>query len=103
MTKLENQLKFLLEIGKVKGILRQSVVLGNKNRQENGTKYANVFNRFQGFMQNITSNGHTWRKFTPTMKMVVDRIEPTATYAPKLYKEIVYKSIAGYTKNRIIN
>lgn len=195
MSKLESQLQFLLEIDKVKGILRQSVILGDTQRRENDAehswhmaicamvlkeyvelsninmekvlkmilihdlveiyagdvpayavfspevkskkemeaaekifsilpmeqkkefmdlwlefealesndaKYANVFDRFQGFMQNITSDGHTWRKFNPTKEMVVNRMRPIAMYAPIVYDEIVYKKINEYIKKGII-
>ena len=154
MNKLHKQVEFLFEIDKLKGILRQSVVLGDTNRRENdaehswhmamcaivlkeyvdidnidmekvikmilihdlveiysddtpafsdfskedkfnkeliagekifgmlpeeqgkeffdiwlefekmetnNSKFANVFDRFQGFMQNLTSDGHTWK------------------------------------------
>lgn len=195
MSKLESQLQFLLEIDKVKGILRQSVILGDTKRRENDAehswhmaicamvlkeyvelnninmekvlkmilihdlveiyagdipayavfsqedktkkemeaaekifsflpmeqkkefmnlwlefdsletndaKYANVFDRFQGFMQNITSDGHTWRKFNPSREMVINRMKPIAMYAPIVYKEIVYKKINEYIEKGII-
>ncbi|MGF6907511.1 HD domain-containing protein [Fusobacterium sp. PH5-44] len=195
MSKLENQLQFLLEIDKVKNILRQSVILGDPQRRENdaehswhmaicamilkeyveldninmekvlkmilihdlveiyagdvpafaifspeekakkemdaakkifsllppeqnkefmdlwsefelsetnNAKYANVFDRFQGFMQNITSDGHTWRKFSPSKEMVIKRMKPIAMHAPVVYKEIVYKKIDEYIKKGVI-
>ena len=195
MEKLNNQLKFLLEIDKVKGILRQSVVMGDTTRQENDAehswhmaicalilqeyvelspinmervlkmilihdlveiysgdfpayseysieekekkelesankifsflpkeqqkeymnlwlefelcstndaKYATVFDRFQGFIQNIESDGHTWRKFRPTIEKVEERMKPIAIYAPKLYKNIISTKMEEYIKLGII-
>jgi len=195
MEKLNNQLKFLLEIDKVKGILRQSVVMGDRARRENDAehswhmaicalilkeyveispvniekvlkmilihdlveiyagdvpayseyskeekyqkelksadkifsllpkeqqkemmdiwlefedcesddaRYANVFDRFQGFMQNIESDGHTWRKFNPTKEKVEERMKPIAIYAPKLYNNIVYPKMEEYIKLGVI-
>ena len=40
MTKLQQQVKFLFEIDKLKGILRQSVVLGDINRRENDAEHS---------------------------------------------------------------
>ena len=40
MSKLQNQINFLMEIDKVKGILRQSVILGDTNRRENDAEHS---------------------------------------------------------------
>ena len=40
MKKIEEQVKFLMEIDKVKGILRQSVILGDVNRRENDAEHS---------------------------------------------------------------
>lgn len=196
MNKLHKQVEFLFEIDKLKGILRQSVVLGDTNRRENdaehswhmamcaivlkeyvdidnidmekvirmilihdlveiysddtpafsdfskedkfnkeliagekifgmlpeeqgkeffdiwlefekmetnNSKFANVFDRFQGFMQNLTSDGHTWKKWNVHESMVVKRLEPILKYAPKLYSEIVRPAIDEYMKKGIIH
>ena len=196
MNKLHKQVEFLFEIDKLKGILRQSVVLGDTNRRENdaehswhmamcaivlkeyvdidnidmekvikmilihdlveiysddtpafsdfskedkfnkeliagekifgmlpeeqgkefsdiwlefekmetnNSKFANVFDRFQGFMQNLTSDGHTWKKWNVHESMVVKRLEPILKYAPKLYSEIVRLAIDEYMKKGIIH
>lgn len=195
MTKLQQQVKFLFEIDKLKGILRQSVVLGDVNRRENDaehswhmamcaivlkdyvnfeninmekvlkmtlihdlveiyggdtpafsqsskedkfarelesaeklfgmlpeeqykeflklwlefenmetddSKYANVFDRFQGFMLNLTSDGHTWKKWHVTEEMVLKRLEPIIKYAPAIYSEIVRPEIDKYMEKGII-
>lgn len=196
MNKLHKQVEFLFEIDKLKGILRQSVVLGDTNRRENdaehswhmamcaivlkeyvdidnidmekvikmilihdlveiysddtpafsdfskedkfnkeliagekifgmlpeeqgkeffdiwlefekmetnNSKFANVFDRFQGFMQNLTSDGHTWKKWNVHESMVVKRLEPILKYGPKLYSEIVRPAIDEYMKKGIIH
>ena len=35
--------------------------------ESNEAKFANVCDRYQGFMQNLTSDGHTWKKFNAPM------------------------------------
>ena len=40
MGKLADQVKFLIEIDKVKSILRQSIVLGDLNRRENDAEHS---------------------------------------------------------------
>lgn len=195
MTKIQEQIKFLMEIDKVKGILRQSVILGDINRRENDaehswhmalcaiilkeyvefdninlekvlkmillhdivevysddtpafsnyskeekfqkelesakkifgilpedqymeffklwlefenmetndSKYANIFDRFQGFIQNLSSDGHTWKKWNVTEAMVLKRLDPLIKYAPRLYSEFVRLEIDKYIKKRII-
>jgi putative hydrolase of HD superfamily len=52
-------------------------------------RYANVFDRFQGFLQNMTSDGHTWRKFRPNKEMVLQRMAPVLVDAPRLFQEII--------------
>lgn len=195
MTKIQEQIKFLMEIDKVKGILRQSVILGDINRRENDaehswhmalcaiilkeyvefdninlekvlkmillhdivevysddtpafsnyskeekfqkelesakkifgilpedqymeffklwlefenmetndSKYANIFDRFQGFIQNLSSDGHTWKKWNVTEAMVLKRLDPLIKYAPRLYSEFVRLEIDKYIEKRII-
>ncbi len=195
MKKLQEQIRFLMEIDKVKGILRQSVILGDVNRRENDAehswhmamcaitlkeyvefenidiervlkmillhdvveiysddtpafsntskeekfrkelaaaekiysllpeeqykeyfklwlefenmetndaKFANVFDRFQGFMQNLSSDGHTWKKWNVTEAMVVKRLDPLIKYAPRLYNEFVRLEIDKYIAKGII-
>lgn len=195
MSKLQNQINFLMEIDKVKGILRQSVILGDTNRRENDaehswhmaicaitlkeyvdfeniniervlkmillhdvveiysddtpafsnyskeekfqkellaakkifgllpeeqymeffklwlefenmetddSKFANVFDRFQGFIQNLSSDGHTWKKWSVTEEMVLKRLEPLIKYAPKLYTNFVRLEIDKYIEKGII-
>ena len=195
MSKLQEQVNFLMEIDKVKGILRQSVILGDVNRRENDaehswhmaicaltlkeyvefenvdmervlkmillhdiveiysddtpafsntskeekfrkelaaaekifsilpeeqykeyfklwlefenmesdeSKFANVFDRFQGFIQNLSSDGHTWKKWNVTEAMVVKRLEPLIKYAPTLYTNFVRLEIDKYIAKGII-
>lgn len=195
MKKLYKQVNFLMEIDKVKGILRQSVILGDVNRRENDaehswhmavcaitlkkyvtfekvdmervlkmillhdlveiycddtpafsnyskeekyykelaaaekifsllpreqyreyfdlwvefenmetdeSKFANVFDRFQGFIQNLSSDGHTWKKWNVTKEMVIKRLEPVIKYAPKIFDEFILLEIEEYIKRGII-
>lgn len=195
MKKLYEQVNFLMEIDKVKGILRQSVILGDVNRRENDaehswhmavcaitlkeyvtfekvdmervlkmillhdlveiycddtpafsnyskeekyykelaaaekifsllpreqyreyfdlwvefenmetdeSKFANVFDRFQGFIQNLSSDGHTWKKWNVTKEMAIKRLEPVIKYAPKIFDEFILLEIEEYIKRGII-
>lgn len=195
MKKIEEQVKFLMEIDKVKGILRQSVILGDVNRRENDAehswhmaicaltlkeyvdlenidlekvfkmillhdvvevysddtpafsnyskeekfrnelaaaqkifgllpeeqykeyfklwlefenmetneaKFANVFDRFQGFIQNLSSDGHTWKKWNVTKEMVLRRLDPLIKYAPKIYEDFISLEIDKYVAKEII-
>jgi putative hydrolase of HD superfamily len=195
MSKLDQQLNFLIEIDKVKGILRQSVILGDTNHRENDAehswhmamcamvlkeyinlgavnmetvfklilihdiveiyagdvpaysnyhedekfqkelkaaekifsflpeeqakefmnlwlefenmttleaKYAAVFDRFQGFIQNLSSDGHTWKKFSPKKEMVLKRMEPIRLYAPEVFEKIVLVKVNEYMDRGII-
>ena len=195
MGKLADQVKFLIEIDKVKSILRQSIVLGDLNRRENDAehswhmalcamtlkeysnlgeidmekvlklilihdiveiyagdtpafsvfskeekwkkelesaekiygmlpeeqekefmklwlefenmetkeaKFANTFDRFQGFIQNLTSDGHTWKKYAATKEMVLRRMSPIIEYAPQLFHEFVMPEIQKYIDKGII-
>lgn len=195
MNRLKEQVKFLMEIDKVKAILRQSVILGDVNRRENDaehswhmaicaitlkeyvnfkkvniervlkmillhdvveiysddtpafsnyskeekfckelaaakkifsilpedqgkeyfdlwmefenmetdeSKFANVFDRFQGFIQNLSSDGHTWKKWNVDKDMVVKRLEPVVKYAPQIFNDFILPEIEEYMKRGII-
>ena len=195
MERLKQQTQFLIEIDKVKGILRQSIVLGDLNRRENDAehswhmalcamtlkeyftlgevdmekvfklilihdiveiyvgdvpafsnydkeakwnaelesaekifgmlpeeqgkdfmklwlefenmetkeaKFANTFDRFQGFIQNLTSDGHTWKKFSATKEMVLKRLAPVIEYTPQVFNEFAMPEIQKYIDRGII-
>ncbi|MDR1832753.1 MAG: HD domain-containing protein [Fusobacteriaceae bacterium] len=70
--------------------------------ESNEAKYANVFDRFQGFLQNVTSDGHTWRKFTPHREMILRRMGPVIQYAPRLFHEIIEPLMQKYIALNII-
>ena len=73
-----------------------------ENMETNESKFANVFDRFQGFIQNLSSDGHTWKKWSVTENMVLKRLEPVKTYAPKIFYEFVLPEINSYIKRGII-
>lgn len=66
------------------------------------SKFANVFDRFQGFIQNLSSDGHTWKKWNVTKEMVIKRLEPVIKYAPKIFDEFILLEIEEYIKRGII-
>lgn len=59
-------------------------------------KFANACDRFQGFIQNLTSDGHSWRKYSVRKHQVLKRMEPIKTFLPKVYEEIVLPEIKKY-------
>ncbi len=70
--------------------------------ETNEAKFANVFDRFQGFIQNLSSDGHTWKKWNVNKEMVLRRLEPLIKYAPKLYEEFIAVEIEKYVAKGII-
>ncbi|MGL5918542.1 MAG: HD domain-containing protein [Cetobacterium sp.] len=73
-----------------------------ENCETNEAKFANVCDRYQGFMQNLTSDGHTWKKFNVPLETVLKRVEPIMKYTPKLYNDYMLHEIAKYKEKGII-
>ena len=48
-------------------------------------KFANACDRFQGFIQNVTSVAHTWRKFHVTKSKLMNRMRPIFNFIPEVY------------------
>nr|WP_307775769.1 HD domain-containing protein [uncultured Cetobacterium sp.] len=65
-------------------------------------KYANVCDRYQGFMQNLTSDGHTWKKFNASMKKVLKRAEVLQKYTPELFEKYMLPEFKKYRERDII-
>lgn len=65
-------------------------------------KFANVCDKCQGFMQNFTSDGHTWKKFNVTMEKILKRAEVIKLYTPKLFYEYIFPRFEEYQKRGII-
>ena len=65
-------------------------------------RFANLCDRFQGFLQNITSDGHTWKKYSVTLEKVEHRMKPIAEGAPRLYNEFMMPEIKKYIERGII-
>lgn len=62
-------------------------------------KFANACDRFQGFIQNVTSDAHTWRKFHVTKSKLMNRMRPVFNFIPEVY----YGYIQGYMKTYLEN
>ncbi|WP_300356013.1 Cof-type HAD-IIB family hydrolase [Fusobacterium sp.] len=62
-------------------------------------KFANACDRFQGFIQNVTSDAHTWRKFKVTKSKLMNRMRPIVNFIPEVY----YGYIQGYMKEYLDN
>lgn len=73
-----------------------------ENMETDEAKCANVFDRFQGFLQNLTSDGHTWKKWNVTREVVEKRLDPIIKYAPKLYTDFIQLEIEKYIEEGII-
>ena len=73
-----------------------------ENMESDDSKFANVFDRFQGFIQNLSSDGHTWKKWSVNKDMVIKRLEPVVKYAPRLFEEFVFPEIEKYIERGII-
>ena len=70
--------------------------------QSNEAKFANVCDRYQGFMQNLTSDGHTWKKFNAPMERVLKRAEVIKIYVPELYEKVMLPEFLKYQERGII-
>ena len=70
--------------------------------QSNEAKFANVCDRYQGFMQNLTSDGHTWKKFNAPMEKVLKRAEIIKEYVHELYEKVMLPEFLKYQKRGII-
>lgn len=64
--------------------------------------FANAFDKFQGFLQNISSDGHTWKKFSPNREKVLNRTKMIKEYLPEVYENIIYPTIEKYVEKGII-
>ncbi len=64
--------------------------------ESNEAKFANVCDRYQGFMQNLTSDGHTWKKFNAPMEKVLKRAEVIKNYVPELYEKVMLPEFLKY-------
>lgn len=73
-----------------------------ENMETKESKFANTFDRFQGFIQNLTSDGHTWKKFSATKEMVLRRLGPVIDYTPQIFEEFVMPEIQKYIDRGII-
>ncbi|WP_297596209.1 HD family hydrolase [uncultured Cetobacterium sp.] len=70
--------------------------------QSSEAKFANVCDRYQGFMQNLTSDGHTWKKFNATMERVLDRAEVLKLYVPEIFEKYMLPKFEMYKNRGII-
>lgn len=70
--------------------------------ESNEAKFANVCDRYQGFMQNLTSDGHTWKKFNAPMERVLKRAEVIRIYVPELYEKVMLPEFLKYKERGII-
>lgn len=101
--------KELLAAKKIFGILPEEqymeffkLWLEFENMETEDAKFANVFDRFQGFIQNLSSDGHTWKKWEVTKEMVLKRLDPLIKYAPKIFEDFIQPEIEKYIARGII-
>lgn len=79
-----------------------SIWLEFEEQKTSESHFANCCDRFQGFLQNLTSDGHTWKKFNVKEEQILKRVEPIKNYLPKVYEEIILKEIKYYKEKNII-
>lgn len=60
------------------------------------SKFANACDRFQGFIQNVTSDAHTWRKFSPKKSRILKRMRPIIEYMPEVYNGYIKDYLQKY-------
>lgn len=65
-------------------------------------KFANACDRFQGFIQNVTSDAFTWRKFKPSKSTILKRMRPVIEYMPKVYDGFIKGYLQKYIDLGII-
>lgn len=70
--------------------------------ETNEAKFSNVCDRYQGFMQNLTSDGHTWKKFNAPMEKILKRAEVIKLYVPELYEKVMLPEFLKYQERGII-
>lgn len=96
----------LLAAHKIYGILPEdqkeelmNIWLEFEKLETKEAKFANACDRFQGFIQNVTSDAHTWRKFHVTKSKLMNRMRPVFNFIPEVY----YGYIQGYMKKYLAN
>lgn len=52
-------------------------------------RYANAVDRIQPFLQNLNTQGGTWRLYRPTRAQVYERMDPVRTALPALWPTVV--------------
>lgn len=66
------------------------------------SKFANACDRFQGFIQNVTSDAHTWRKFKVTKSKIINRTRPVINYMPEVYYGYIQEYMKKYIENGVV-
>jgi len=99
-TQAAKQLFSILPEDQRKGFL--DLWLEFEDCETNEAKYANVCDRYQGFMQNLTSDGHTWKKFEATMDQVLGRVNFLKLYVPELFEKYILPELEKYRARGII-
>lgn len=67
-----------------------------ENMETDESKFANACDRFQGFIQNVTSDAHTWRKFKPNKSKILKRMRPIIQYMPEVYNGYIKDYLQKY-------
>lgn len=59
------------------------------------SRFANAVDRFQPFLQNLATDGGTWRIYHPTREQVFRRMDPVRTAMPALWP-LIQSAIDGF-------
>ena len=52
-------------------------------------RFANAIDRIQPFLQNLHTQGGTWRMYRPTRELVLERMDPVRTALPALWPTVL--------------
>ncbi|MGL5123214.1 MAG: HD domain-containing protein [Fusobacteriaceae bacterium] len=99
---LESSKKIFGLLPKKQGKELMNLWLEFEEKKTSESIFANCCDIFQGFLQNLTSNGHTWKKYHVKEEQVLKRVKLIKDYLPQVYKEIILKEIEYYKKKMII-
>lgn len=74
-----------------------------EEQKTNEAIFANCCDRYQGFLQNLMSDGHTWRLYNVSLEQILKRIKPLKDNIPLVYEKMMLPEIEKYIEKGAIN
>lgn len=65
-------------------------------------RFANCCDRLQGFIQNVVSDGHTWKKYSVQEHQVLKRVAPIKENIPQVFNDFILPEIFKFKEKGII-